>query len=109
MALLLTKCGQRARAEAVSHGSLGGGVAAVEKRRGRAGVGYGDGGAAGARRLCSRVLRTAKEEQRKCKMERGLGRASTGGVKAALWLVTAALGRMPATRGQFPRHAAASA
>ena len=75
----------------------------VEKRRGRAGVGYGDGGAAGARRLCSRVLRTAKEEQRKCKMERGMGRAGAGGVKAALWLVTAALDRTPVTRGQ-PRR-----
>ena len=37
-------------------------------------------GAAGARRLRARM----KEEQRKCKMERGLGRASAGGVKAAL-------------------------
>ena len=34
MALLLTKCGQRARAEAVSHGSLGGGVAVEEKHEG---------------------------------------------------------------------------
>ena len=37
-------------------------------------------GAVGARRLHARM----KEEQRKCKMERGLGRASAGGVKAAL-------------------------
>ena len=62
-------------------------------------------GAAGARRLRARM----KEEQRKCKMERGMGRAGASGVKAALWLVTAALGRTPTTRGQFPRHAAASA
>ena len=60
-------------------------------------------GAAGARRLRART----KEEQRKCKMERGMDRAGAGGVKAALWLITAALGRAPATRGQFPRHAAA--
>jgi len=60
-------------------------------------------GAAGARRLCSRM-----KEQRKCKRERGRGWVGAGGVKAALWLVTAALGRMPATRGQFPRHAAAT-
>ena len=61
-------------------------------------------GAAGARRLRARM----KEEQRKCKRERGMGRAGAGGVKAALWLVTAARGRTPATRGQFPCHAAAT-
>jgi len=61
-------------------------------------------GAAGARRLRART----KEEQRKCKRERGMGRSSAGGVKAVLWRVTAALGRTPATRGQFPRHVAAT-
>ena len=62
-------------------------------------------GAAGARWLCART----KEEQRKCKRERGMGRSSAGGVKAVLWRVTAALGRAPETRGHFPRHAAATA
>ena len=59
-------------------------------------------GATGARRLRART----KEEQRKCKMERGMGRSSAGGVKATLWPITAALGRTPVTRGHFPRHAA---
>ena len=36
-------------------------------------------------------------------MGRGIDQAGAGGVKAALWLVTAALGRTPATRGQ-PRR-----
>ena len=61
-------------------------------------------GAVGARRLRARM----KEEQRKCKMECGMGRSSAGDVKAMLWRVTAALGRMLATRGHFPRHAAAT-
>ena len=61
-------------------------------------------GAVGTRRLCART----KEEQRKFKRERGMGRSSAGGVKAVLWRVTAALGRTPATRGQLPRHAAAT-
>jgi len=38
-----------------------------------------------------------------------MDRAGAGGVKAALWLVTAVLGRAPVTRGQFPRHAARDA
>ena len=62
-------------------------------------------GAAGARLLRART----KEEQRKCKRERGMGQAGAGSVKAALWLVTATLGGTPATRGQFPCHAAAKA
>ena len=61
-------------------------------------------GAAGARRLHARM----KEEQRKCKMECGMGRASAGGVKAVLWLVITMLGRTPATHGQFLRHAVAT-
>ena len=61
-------------------------------------------GAAGAQWLRART----KEEQRKCKRERGMGRSSAGGVKAKLWRVTAALGRTPAMRGHFPRHAAAT-
>ena len=61
-------------------------------------------GAAGARRLLART----KEEQRKCKRQRGMGRSSAGGVKATLWRVTAALGRTPVTRGHFPHHAAAT-
>ena len=35
------------------------------------------------------------------------GSGRVRGAKAALWLDTAALGRTPATRGQFPRHTAA--
>ena len=61
-------------------------------------------GAMEARQLCART----KEEQ-KLEMRRGMDREGAGGVKAALWLVTAALGRTPATHGQFPRHTAASA
>ena len=36
-------------------------------------------------------------------------REGAGGDNGRLWLVSAARGRTPATRGQFPRHAAASA
>ena len=112
MALLLTKCGQRVRAEAVSHGSSGGGVAVVEKRPGRADVGYGDGGAAGARRLCSRVLRTAKEAVRAKGRLSGDLSALLGGVLAVdAWRA----GPMPAYGRQMGRaamaghHAAGSA
>ena len=71
----------------------------------RAVRGYGDDGAAGARRLRLRELRTAKEE-REMKL-RALGVA--GGcwrVEGALRPALAALGRAPATRGHAPRHVA---
>ena len=74
----------------------------------RAARGYGDGGAAGARRLRLRELRTAKEE-REMKL-RALGVA--GGCwrdEGTLGRVVAWLGRAEATRGRFPLHAAAKA
>ena len=66
----------------------------------RATRGYGDGGAAGARRLRLRELRTAKEE-REMKL-RALGVA--GGCwreEGALGRIVAWLGRAEATRGRF--------
>ena len=74
----------------------------------RAVRGYGDGGAAGARRLRLRELRTAKKE-REMKL-RALGVA--GGCwreEGALRPGLAALGRAPATRGHASRHAATTA
>ena len=70
--------------------------------------GYGDDGAARARRLRLRELRTAKEE-REMKL-RALGVA--GGCwreEGALRPGLAALGRAPATRGHASRHAATTA
>ena len=73
----------------------------------RAARGYGDGGAAGARRLRLRELRTTKEREMKL---RALGIA--GGcwrVEGALRPALAALGRAPAMRGHRCGHAAAKA
>ena len=50
-ALALTELEWRPREEAVGLWGTSGGVAGVERQRGRAGAGYGDGGAARARRL----------------------------------------------------------
>ena len=50
----LTERGQQARVDAVSHGGDGGVVAVVEKWRGRAGVGNGDGGERSVRQLLLR-------------------------------------------------------
>ena len=58
-ALALTELEWRAREEAVGRWGTSGGVAGVERQRGRAGAGYGDGGAARARRL---LLRGRKAE-----------------------------------------------
>ena len=74
----------------------------------RAVRGYGDGGAAGARWLRLRELRTAKEE-REMKL-RALGvAAGCWGLEGARLLALAALGRAPATRGHASRHAATTA
>ena len=58
-ALALTELEWRAREEVVGRWGTSGGIAGVEKQRGRAGVGYGDGGAARARRV---LLRGRKAE-----------------------------------------------
>ena len=55
----------------------------------------------------SSAVAAARKEEQKLEMRRGMDRVGTGDVKAALWLVTTALGRTPVMRGQFPRHAAA--
>ena len=55
----------------------------------------------------SSAVAAARKEEQKLEMRRGMDRAGVGGVKAALWLITAALGRTPVTRGQFPRLAVA--
>ena len=106
--LWLTKCGQRARAEAVSHWSSGGGVAVVEKRRGQASAGYGDGGAA---RCCgsSAAALWAKKEAGKCEMRARTGAGGCWRVEGARLPALATLGRAPTMRGHFPRHAAATA
>ena len=64
--LALTELEWRAREEAVGRWGTSGGVAGVEKQRGRAGIGYGDGGALRARRLLQREERTLE-----VKWERG--------------------------------------
>ena len=61
--LELTELEQRAQAGAGSCWEVGDAVAVMEKRLGVACAINDDGGAAGARRLCLRVLRTAKEER----------------------------------------------
>jgi len=68
----LTKLSQRAREEAVGRWGTSGGVAGVEKQRGRAGVGYGDGGAARARRV---LLRGRKAEATRKRSAAECGRA----------------------------------
>ena len=68
----LTKHGQRAWEEAVGRWGTSGGVAGVEKQRGRAGVGYGDGGAPRARRL---LLRGRKAEATRKRGAAECGRA----------------------------------
>ena len=62
-ALALTGLEQRALGEAMGCWGDGGGIAVMEKRLGAACAVNDDGGAAGARRLRVRVLRTAKEER----------------------------------------------
>ena len=62
--LELTELEQRALAGAGSCWEDGDAVAVMEKRLGAACAVNDDGGAAGARRLCLRVLRTAKEERK---------------------------------------------
>ena len=69
----------------------------MEKQRGRAGVGYGDGGGAGRAWLSLRRGR----QSRKWEMRRGMARAGAGDVKAALGHVVAWLGRAEATHGRF--------
>ena len=61
--LELTELEQRVLAGAGSCWKDGDVVAVMEKRLGAACAVNDDGGAAGARRLCLRVLRTAKEER----------------------------------------------
>ena len=52
----------------------------------------------------------SEEERRpEAKWELGRGRADVGGVKAAPRRVVACADRPAATRGRFPRHAAATA
>ena len=74
--LWLTKHGQRVQVEAVSRGGSGGGVAVVEKRRGRAGVGYGDDGGS---RCCGSSAAARKDEGGAEEMKNGgvgwIGRA----------------------------------
>ena len=55
----------------------------------------------------SSAVAAARKEEQKLEMRHGMDRAGAGGVKAALWLITATVGRTSATHGQFPRHAAA--
>ena len=62
--LELTELERRALAGAGSCGEDGDAVAVMEKQLGVACAVNDDGGAAGARWLCLRVLRTAKEEQK---------------------------------------------
>ena len=78
MALLLTKHGQRAWAEAVSHWRSGGGVAVAEERRGQAGAGDDYGGCYGAKA----ALLWAKKEAGKTKNGRWALRANVGELKA---------------------------
>ena len=83
-------------------------MAVVLERPGASWRSYGDGGAAGARRLRLQELRTTKEE-REMKL-RALGVA--GGCwreEGALRPGLAALGRAPAMRGHASRHAATTA
>ena len=106
--LELTELEQRALEDAVGCWGGGGAVAVVLEWPGTSWRGYGDGGAARARRLRLRELRTAKEE-REMKL-RALGVA--GGCwreEGALRPGLAALGRAPATRGHASRHAATTA
>ena len=72
MALTLTELEWRAREEAAGRWGTSGGVAGVEKQRGRAGVGYGNGGAARARRL---LLRGRKAEATRKRSAAECGRA----------------------------------
>ena len=70
--------------------------------------GYGDGGAAGARRLLL-ALRDDEGGAGKLKMGRGMARAGAGGVKATFRHVVAYAIRALVMRGHFPLHAAAMA
>ena len=62
-ALALTELEQRALGEAMGCWGDGGGIAVMKERLGAACAVNDDGGAAGARRLRLRVLRTTKEER----------------------------------------------
>ena len=98
--LWLTKHGQRARKEAVDRWGTSGGVAGVERQRGRAGVGYGDGGAPRARRLLLRGRKEARSEMG--------ARLSAGGRwhdEGALGRGVACADRALATRGRRRGHA----
>ena len=50
-----------------------------------------------------------RRRSRNLEMRRGMDQEGAGGDNGRLWLVSAARGRTLAMRGQFPRHAAASA
>ena len=63
-ALTLTELEWRAREEAVGRWGTSGGVAGVEKQRGRAGIGYDDGEAPRARRLLLRGRRAEATRKR---------------------------------------------
>ena len=80
----------------------------AEERRGQAGAGYGDGGA--ARRCRSSVAALwAKKEAGKCEMRVWIGVGGCWRVEGARLPALATLGRAPTMRGHFPRHAAAMA
>ena len=98
--LWLTKHRQRALVEAVSCWGDGGAAVVTNGRLSEAWRSYGDGGGGEELGCC------CGEEM---KMVSTGGSRRVRGAKAALWLITAALGRTPTTRGQFLRHAAASA
>ena len=98
----LTKLGQRAREEAVGRWGTSGGVAGVEKQRGRVGVGYGDGGGAGRARLSLRRGRRSRNWEKR----RGVARAGAGGDEGAPRRVVACADRALATRGRRRGHAA---
>ena len=101
-ALGLTKLGQRVREEAVGRWGTSGGVAGVEKQRGRVGVGYGDGGGAGRARLSLRRGRRSRNWEKR----RGVARAGAGGDEGAPRRVVACTDRALATRGRRRGHAA---